>query len=141
MSGCLPKKAFVNKISTPPPATPVAATSTATVGATVTSSTSTASEGGSNVDAATGVAAATAAAAGGANIVQGKALRGSGGGGGAANDALNGSDSEPSGGVSREGLTALYKFATGNSYHAISLRETLIEVGVKWCRVVCRGEV
>jgi hypothetical protein len=75
---------------------------------------------------------ATNAATSSASVVHSSAPRNSGGSGAGSGttDALKGSESEPSSAVSKEGLTALYKFATGNSHHGISLRETLIEVGV-----------
>jgi hypothetical protein len=82
--------------------------------------------GGSSSDVATNAATSSA------SVVHSSAPRNSGGSGAGSGttDALKGSESEPSSAVSKEGLTALYKFATGNSHHGISLRETLIEVGV-----------
>jgi hypothetical protein len=106
VAGCLPVRNPINKY------TPAAAAASA-------------GGGGSN-DVATNASTSSA------SVVHSSAPRNSGGSGAGSGtiDALKGSESGPSSAVSKEGLTALYKFAAGNSHHGISLRETLIEVGV-----------
>jgi hypothetical protein len=123
VAGCLPARIPMNKFNTP-----IAAASSAN-GAAASATNAVVNGGGSSSE------VSTSAATSSTSVDYRSASRNSGGGGAGsgASDALKGSESDSSSAVSKEGLTALYKFAAGNSHHGISLRETLIEVGAMRC--------